>query len=180
MYSFAFSIINSFHLGSFKASATVPTAVRHPDHLNKQVNPTPVSIIDIGATILDAAGIDPQEALSKDWPAYNSIVPAQSLMPVVAGKEERIRDYTFTECSNLWEMIQSEKWKYVRHLQYEEPGDAPEEFYDLEKDPNETVNLITDPAYKEAVKWCRDRREYVIDHTPAAQSRWAPLIGEQV
>ncbi len=172
----------------WRQAITVPTAIRHPEFLHKRLNHSPVEITDIAATILDVAGIDPQEALSKDWPAFNDIVPSRSLMPIVRGEVEKVRDFTFSECAfsedkhsnsvrkGNWQMIQNEKWKYIRYLGYDEPGKPIEEFYDLDKDQNELVNLIDDEQYREAIQWCRDRREYIMDHTPPAQTSWAPLI----
>lgn len=63
-------------------------------------------------------------------------------------------------------------------MNYELPGEAKEQFYDLESDPDECSDLIEDPSYAEAIEWCRRRREYVMDHTPPAQLRWAPFIHE--
>ena len=172
----------------WKQSVTVPLAVRHPEFTGRRINNSPVELIDIAATILDIAGIDFKKALSRDWPAFNDIVPCRSLMPIIRGEQERVRDYAFSECEfdedntsgNLrkgnWQMIQNEKWKYIRYLGYDEPGKAVEEFYDLEKDPDELINVINNPAYTDVVKWCKDRREFVTDHTPAAQTVWAPLI----
>lgn len=174
----------------WKQSVTVPMAIRHPDYLSRIINNTPVEIIDIAATILDIAGIDFEKSLSADWPAFNDIVPCRSLMPIVKGEKQRVREYTFSECAfsedkveksereGTWQMIQNEKWKYIRYLRYCEPGKAIEEFYDLENDPSELLDLIKDPTYAEMIKWCRDRREFVMDHTPHSQTRWAPLMVE--
>ncbi|MFC5451594.1 sulfatase family protein [Paenibacillus aestuarii] len=162
----------------YHASAIVPAAIRHPSYLHGERNSAPMELTDFTATILDLAGLDPTEALSKDWPAFHDRVPCRSLLPIVAGKVERVRDYAFSECQGQWQMIQSERWKYVRHLQYEDPDKVPEQLYDLMNDPDELHNLIDHPAYSDAAEWCRKRRDFVLDQTPAAQLRWAPVIGE--
>ncbi|MGG1554771.1 sulfatase family protein [Paenibacillus ferrarius] len=161
----------------FHASAVVPAAIRHPDYLHGSINTMPFELTDLTATILDAAGIDPQEALSKDWPAFHDRVPCRSLLPVLRGECEKVRDYAFSECSGQWHMIQSSQWKYIRYLQYDDPDQVPEQLYDLREDPNELNNVIGNPAYAEAAAWCRRRRDYVLDRTPPAQLRWAPIIG---
>lgn len=160
----------------WKESVTIPAAIRHPDYLSNKINGSPVEIIDIAATILDIAGIDPQKALSKPWPAFNNIVPARSLMPVVRGEKAAVRDFAFSECEGSWQMIRTENWKYVRHLKYTDPDSVGEEFYDLELDPDETKNLIGETMYSGAIAWCRRRRDYIMDSTPPAQTAWAPLI----
>jgi arylsulfatase A-like enzyme len=160
----------------FRASATVPTAIRHPEYLHRKVSEAPVELTDLTATILDIAGLDPQEALSKRWPAFHNIVPSRSIMPIVTGEKDRIRDFTFTECSGKWQMIQTERWKYVRFLDYSDPDQVVELFYDLRNDYAETVNRIDDPSYKPVIEWCRKRRDFVMDRTPPAQTVWAPLI----
>lgn len=162
----------------YRASVTVPAAVRHPDYLSRRIIHTPVELTDITATILDVAGIDPQKALSKGWPSFHDRVPCRSLLPVIAGHAEGVRDYAFSECWGHWQMIQSERYKYVRQLQYDDPDQVPEALYDLEADPEELHNRIGDPAYAEAAAWCRRRRDFVLDRTPAAQLQWAPIIGQ--
>ncbi|MDF2653100.1 MAG: hypothetical protein K0Q73_8905 [Paenibacillus sp.] len=168
-----FRIQKSVH---FRASATVPAAIRHPEYLHRKVSDAPIELTDLTATILDIAGLNPQEALSKRWPAFHNIVPSRSLMPIVTGEKDRIRDFTFTECSGKWEMIQTECWKYVRFLDYSDPDQVVEVFYDLSNDSDETINSIDDPSFKQAIEWCRKRRDYVKDRTPPAQTVWAPLI----
>jgi arylsulfatase A-like enzyme len=162
----------------YHASAVVPTAIRHPDYLHGKLNASPVELTDLTATILDVAGIDPQQGLSKDWPAFHDRVPCRSLLPIVAGEVERVRDYAFSECFGGWQMIQSERYKYVRSLQYDDPDRVPEQLFDLQQDPLELVNVIDQPAYAEAAAWCRRRRDFVLDRTPSAQLRWAPIIGD--
>lgn len=162
----------------YHASAVVPTAIRHPDYLHEKLNASPVELTDLTATILDIAGIDSKAALNKDWPAFHDRVPCRSLLPVVTGEAERIRDYAFSECAGGWQMIQSDRYKYVRLLEYDDPDHVPEQLYDLQEDPQELVNVIGHPAYAKAADWCRRRRDFVLDRTPAAQLQWAPIIGD--
>ncbi|TVY11315.1 sulfatase family protein [Paenibacillus cremeus] len=165
-------------------SATVPTAIRHPDYLQGQVTDTPVELIDLTATILDIAGLDPKQALSKAWPAYHSVVPARSLLPIMTGEQERIRPYAFSESDGpggRWQMVQNEACKYVRYLNYEwsegGEGSGPVElFFDLVTDPQEETNRIGDPDYAAEIARCRSYREYILDTTPPAQQRWAPVL----
>lgn len=158
----------------------------------------PVELHDVAATILEYAGLDPQEALSRPWPAYNDRVPCRSFLPVLEGRTERHRDFAYSESdfteerhadtdfaqvlrkrgaggrrSNAWRSIVTESSKYIRYLGYALGEEAYEEFYDLENDPGETENLIADPRYAARIEEARRRERYVVDHFPAAQMTWA-------
>jgi choline-sulfatase len=160
----------------WKQSCTVPTAIRHPEYLHKKINSSPVEITDLTATILELAGLDPREALNKSWPAFYQNVPCKSVLPIVRGEKDQIREFSFSECSNDWEMIQTERYKYVLHLKEGDANNRKEEFYDLHEDPKELQNKITDSEYKEIIQWCRNQRTFVKDNTPPVQTSWAPLI----
>jgi arylsulfatase A-like enzyme len=111
-----------------------PRTGRHNDVDDMVLN------IDVTSTILDLAeATRPGE--------YQGI----SLVPYINGKKpELTRKYLLFE--HLWnipqipssEGIRTERWKYFRYRFI----DAPEELYDLKKDPRETINLAKDPAYR--------------------------------
>jgi len=160
----------------WSGSAMVPCAIRHPDYLSGTLNNTPVEIIDLTATMLEVAGLDPATALAKPWPAFHDRVPCRSLMPIVRGETDRVRDFAFSECSNRWQLIQTERWLYVRRLDTGDPDTPCEALYDRTADPNCFTDLAGDAASAEPLAWCRRRRDFVLDHTPPAQLRWAPLL----
>lgn len=163
----------------WRESATVPLAIRHPGHVTGRRTAAPVSLIDVTATLLDAAGLDPRAELSLPWPAWNHIVPCRSLLPIVRGETDRVRDYTFTE-NDCWEMVQTERYKFIRYRtiagEYEPPR---ERLFDLQADPLELHDLIDDPALAEVAAWMRERRDFVLNSTPAGQIRWAPVLAEE-
>src|SRR5690606_20712658 len=61
----------------YKESATVPLVIRNPRDLQPRRNASPVELTDVTATMLDAAGLDPKQALSKPWPAHHNCVPCK-------------------------------------------------------------------------------------------------------
>ena len=95
--------------------------------------------IDVPATILDAAGVAVPEA-------YQGV----SLLGYTRGEAPAADREAFL-CEHLWELdeipssegIRTERWKYMRYRFI--PG--WEELYDLAADPEEAVNLASDPAY---------------------------------
>ena len=181
----------------WRQAVNVPLAIRLPGAEPTGENPYPVELSDLAATILDYAGLDARQALSRSWPAYNDIIPSRSLLPVLRGEADRCRDFCFAESdfteervqgipvtgtpywrgaggrrSNAWQAIITEKSKYIKYLGYA-LGEKPyEEFYDLRNDPMETANLIGDPAYSDQIELARNRLSYMVDHHPAAQKTW--------
>ena len=182
----------------WRQAVNVPLCARLPGAADIGENPHPVSLMDVAATVLDWAGLDPQKALSRPWPAYNDRIPCRSFLPVLRGQTDRIRDFCYSESdyseerhadtdksavlrkrggggkrSDAWRCIVTEKGKYIRYLGYA-PGEAPyEEYYDLEADPGETVNLAGDPRYARQVEEARRRMDDITDHYPPAQMTWA-------
>jgi len=162
----------------YRESLNVPLAIRHPEHLRGAHVDGPVELTDITATLLDVAGLDPADSLSRDWPAFNNIIPSRSLLPVVRGEVQSVRDYAFAECQNQWQSVVSREFKYIRMLGYDDPDAGPEEkLFRIADDPGEQTNLAGDPAHAEPLDWHRRRVHYVMDHTPPCQHVWAPLIG---
>jgi arylsulfatase A-like enzyme len=160
---------------------------------------TPVELTDITATILDAAGLDPRTALSKPWPAFHDRVPCRSLLPVVrsatlaespratseVAELRGPRDFSFSECGGLWQCIQDDEYKYVRELDYADPP-AREILYHVASDPHEMqphevgdakADGLSEHEHAE-LELMRARLQWVMDATPAAQLRWAPLAEE--
>lgn len=161
----------------YRASLNVPLAIRHPGHLRGMVNDSPVELTDIAATLLDAAGVDPEKGLGRDWPAFNKRVPCRSLMPIISGQRESVREYAFSEFQDQWQCIVSHGFKYIKRLDYDDPDKGPEELlFDIGSDPNERFNRIHDADCFKTVAWHRRRLQYTLDHTPPLQSIWAPLL----
>lgn len=182
----------------WRQAVNVPLAAWLPGAPAIGVNESPIELSDIAATILEYAGLDPQTALSRSWPAYNDIIPSRSFLPVLEGKANCCREFCFSESDfteerkpgtdpretvrhrggdgrrdNAWQTIITEHSKYIKYLGYA-LGEAPyEEFYDLTVDPDETVNLIGDPAYAGQIAEARNRLSYIVDHYPAAQMTWS-------
>lgn len=181
----------------WRQALNVPLCIRLPGAGAIGENTSPVELSDLAATILDWAGLTPEKALSRAWPAYNDIIPSRSLLPILRGEADKVRDFAFSECdfteergpgispeetvrsrggrgrSNAWQCITAETGKYIKYLGYR-LGETPvEEYYDYRIDPCETVNRVGDPAYLGTVDEARRRLAYMADHFPPAQKTWA-------
>lgn len=156
----------------WRESSSVPLAIRHPRYVFGRKITNPVSLIDITATILDATGLDPKHELSLRWPTWHNIVPCRSLMPIIRGDKDNVREFVFTE-NDSWEMIQTEEYKYIRYrILSDDYVSSREELYHLKKDPFEINNIAKNPQYSEILQYCRDRWAFTISSTPVAQLCW--------
>ncbi|MEZ5415577.1 MAG: sulfatase-like hydrolase/transferase [Opitutaceae bacterium] len=91
-----------------------------------------VSLIDLGRTVLDMAGVRAPNRLE-----------GISLLPWITGGARTPRDYVFSE-DNYQVMIRSRDWKLVHYF-----GQEQGELYDLKHDPHELVNLWSDATHRE-------------------------------
>lgn len=155
------------------ASIHVPLIVRGPGFLGGKVITKLTSLIDIPPTLLAGAGITP--------PDYMAGVPVQKLVehPDVPIHEEvliqisescvgrAIRTPAYTYCverpdtpeekaraeRNMW----AQNWEDSVFADASSPVYEERYLYDLEKDPDQRVNLIADPAYEQVRVRLRER-----------------------
>ncbi|MGB2763821.1 MAG: sulfatase [Candidatus Aminicenantaceae bacterium] len=104
--------------------------------------------IDTPATILDMAGLETP-----------STMEGTSLIPVLGRKVKEWRQEIF--CEHLWdnaeipqsECIRTLRWKYIRYPQHPDF----EELYDLQSDPKEIHNLVSEAVYSSVLKELREK-----------------------
>ena len=104
-----------------------------------------VQNIDIAPTILESAGLMKPTGM-----------PGRSFIPLLKGDSATWRDEIFYEY--FWEYdfpmtpttygVRTDKFKYIHYMGIWDTN----ELYDLEKDPDETTNLIALPEYADTVK----------------------------
>lgn len=155
----------------WRQSLTVPTLVRDPANLQAQVISDPIELTDLCATQLDAAGLNPHEALSEDWPAFRNRIPCRSLLPAIRDGEET-REFSFSESRSGWQCVQSRSRKYVRIVHAEE-GHLTELFFDVAADPREESNLAEDPNEQKELKRHRDYLDWLLTSYAPLQTSWA-------
>lgn len=157
----------------------IPAAIRHPEYLDANRFTCPVELTDFTATILDVAGLNPQKALSRPFPAGHQSVPCKSLLPLLRGETEQIREMAFSAC-NDWRMVESPSYKYIKKLS-PAPGVCPQEhLYDLDNDPLEKNDLSESEDHQDVLNAHKAYMDSVMDSTPPAQYRWAPFAAYDI
>jgi len=107
----------------------IPLMIRFPNkaHAGKRIKGI-VQVVDILPTLLDIIG----------RPGDAEFMQGKSLMPLISGERQKIRDYAVIGFFNVEDRcIRNERWSYVRR-----PKGRKCELYDLVADPKETENLI--------------------------------------
>jgi len=159
-----------------RASLTVPTLLCDPRQPAPRVYAPPVELTDLTATILDTAGLNPQEVLSEPWPAFRDRIPCRSLRPALT-EDTPVREFAFSEFAGSWQCMQSATRKYIRSVHpHPDPG-FREEVYDSVNDPREQHNLADHPGEQETLRRHRHALEHLLATTPPAQHTWAPFGG---
>ena len=128
----------------FEASVRVPLIIRWPKGFaGGRVVGENVNLCDLFATLCDLAGIPTPQGLD-----------SRSLAPLLNGDSanwdnETISQFTHNGGTNV--MIKRDQLKYQYY------PDMPEVLFDLDANPDETINFIDDPAYADAVAAFRAR-----------------------
>ena len=109
----------------------VPLVIRHPGAVKQPRTVADlVSLIDLGPTILEAAGLD--------IPGY---MEGRSLLPYLTDDTVTPREFVYCE-DNYQIMMRSATHKAVYYI-----GQEAGELYDLTADPHELDNLWNEPAH---------------------------------
>lgn len=171
-----FTSDNGFMLGAhrmkekyvmYEESIRVPLIVRYPRLVSPgTLSPQMVASVDIAPTLLQATG--------------NRIPPTMQGQPVFPSLEHKTvdsRQILFYEYfhDSRWPGVpttlgvRTRRWKYIH---YPELVDDIDELYDLEDDPHELRNLISDPAYSEQLRkmkaeLIRQKKETEYEHPPS-------------
>lgn len=112
----------------YEPTARIPLVMRGPNVARGRIHPQPVSLVDVPATILAAAGARP-----------GGVLDGQSLLPLARDPGLRWGRDLLVEAAD-YEAIRTPRYVYVLHQHGEE------ELYDLIQDPDELVSRHADPA----------------------------------
>lgn len=144
----------------FEESAGVPMIVAGPGVAPARVK-TPVSLVDLFPTIIEAVGQDPHPG--------DATLPGRSLLRIGAEPDDPDRtvfvEYHTVGTDRGHFLVRWDRYKYIHYEGY-----APQ-LFDLETDPAERDDLASDPAYAAALDEGRRRLHAICD--PAEVDRAA-------
>jgi arylsulfatase A-like enzyme len=119
-----------------------------------------INNVDLPATFVELAGLEVPE-----------VYQGRSLVPLVKKSEKEWRKDIYTEhkfkAYSNWRSVREQRFKYTSF--YEEKEVPYECLYDLEKDPEEFVNLVDNPEYEPVLKRLRSRMNSYISELPLAK-----------
>jgi len=127
----------------YESSVRVPLLIRYPARFNPRTVKENVNLCDLYATLCDLCHLETPDHLD-----------SRSMVNLMAGETEGWDNESISQYRGEFLMIKRDDLKYQYYGE-----DMPEVLWDLEKDPGETVNCISDPAYSEVLKSFRKRRE---------------------
>ena len=126
--------------GFEEGSARIPLIIRAPETIKQRqagINYTPVSLLDLYPTVIEAAG----GTIPKE-------IQGHSLMPIISGKENKVNDVVFSEIAargHFNYMVRTQEWKW-----YVDAG--IEKLFDMENDSWEKNNLADKEEYSKIIK----------------------------
>tara|TARA_B110000046_G_C12988032_1_gene396590 strand:+ start:381 stop:1832 length:1452 start_codon:yes stop_codon:yes gene_type:complete len=117
-------------------STGIPMILSGPDVPNGKVVDTPVQLLDVFPSILDAAGVQPN-ITEKDLKGHSLFDLANDAKP----DRIIISEQHSAGAKSASFMVRKDQYKLIYHVGY------PNQLFDLEKDPEERVDLSSDPAF---------------------------------
>lgn len=152
----------------FEEAAAVPLIMAGDDIPQGKVVDTPVSHVDMYPFILDATGVT-EPALREGFPGVSLFDVAQGVVP---DRNVLVEYHGMGSATGAF-MIRHGRYKYVYYVGY------PCQLFDLQADPEETVDLGTNPEYAAVVQECDAQLRKICDPDEAdrrAKARQAELL----
>jgi arylsulfatase A-like enzyme len=121
-------VVRKSRLEGHEELAHIPWVVRHPEVGHGERSEALVQTPDLMPTVLDAAGVEAKQTFT-----------GTSLMPILEGQKESVRDFAVTSSLQKSRTIRTPEWTYIMYLD----GDSPE-LYDRKNDPTEQRNVLAE------------------------------------
>ena len=146
-----------------ESSIRVPAVLRGPGFDGGGTVDEVVSLLDLPATLLDAAGVEPPESFQ-----------SESVLPLVRDEDRDRPNDALVQISEMSveRAIRTDHWTYSVYDPDADPIDDPasDEYverylYDLRADPHQRVNLVGRPDHREVADELRERlRERIAEY----------------
>jgi len=128
---------------AYEEAIRIPMLIRYPPRIKAGLRPEQmVMSIDLASTLLELAGEQPASSMQ-----------GMSWLPIFAGEVttwrtnflvEYYSDTVFERIRNMgYKAVRNERYKYIHYVDLA----GADELYDLQEDPYELKNLISDPDY---------------------------------
>lgn len=140
----------------YENSVAVPMILSGPGVPKGIKTDTPVSLIDVGATVLEALGIPTAE---------KGAGPGISLFTSIDSPDpDRVIFSEFHDGGAITGvfMVRWDRWNYVHYVGY------PPQLFNIEDDPTEGEDLGRDPTYAEIRKTCVAKLRAIVDPDQAS------------
>ncbi|MEQ9329560.1 MAG: sulfatase-like hydrolase/transferase [Rhodospirillales bacterium] len=126
----------------YEEASNIPMIISGPGIPPGETNLTPVTLIDVAPTMLDAMNL-PGVAEANNLPGISMIELAKT-----GGNPERVAftEYYAAGAETAAFMLRRGKFKYIHYVDFEP------ELFDLDTDPEELANLCSDPAYRNRIQ----------------------------
>ncbi|MCW3815973.1 sulfatase-like hydrolase/transferase [Micromonospora sp. DR5-3] len=154
----------------YDTSVKVPAIVAQPGRIVAgQVRHELLSAYDVGATLLELAGLDARRFEQGPGRSFAGLLTGPNNEGDVADRPIVVYD----EYGPV-RMIRTAEWKYVHRY-----PDGPHELYDLVRDPDERVNRVDEPDIRDIVRGMRaDLDGWFTEHAdPSLDGRRLPVVG---
>lgn len=119
-------------------AAAIPLVMAGPDISEGSVVDTPVTLVDFHPTLLELVTGDP-----KNWEDTGDGVSLRRIQEGEEADRSIISEYHAVASNNAWYLLRKGDHKLIYYL------DAPNELYDVVKDPLETTDLAKGPEHAE-------------------------------
>ncbi|MGI9344029.1 MAG: sulfatase family protein [Gammaproteobacteria bacterium] len=128
----------SFPFTAFDVNMHIPLILRHPGNIDAGArNSRIIAQYDMLPTLLQYLGLEQQRV-------DNS--PGQSFVPLLESRSVDWHDEAFFEFVTV-RVLRTPRWKFMKRFDREEP----DTLFDMVNDPDETRNLIDDPAHADTI-----------------------------
>jgi arylsulfatase A-like enzyme len=140
----------------FEEIQRIPMVVRFPDGRSAgQIREGLISLADVYPTILDLAGGEPQQG-----------VHGTSVLPLIEDATSAWRDHVVVEFSGVNNLSATLRTLVQDGYKFGYSAGFPDQLYDLNTDPHETVNLAESPEHQNRLNdMRRTLSEWMMEHS---------------